>query len=817
MVVIDSLFRLVGYYYWARPDNQLLVDVYHDDPVHLDYIITQLENIQKPESGHGPGTEFCKEQVELLIRDLSDELSLVFELPRFQRFASSLLPPKPGSEKSVRRLLLETSDRVRRRMTEVDAFGAFMRRDSDDLFTWGATSPFIVGLQHFFLKELRNFKSALVHYIKEKWQSPSLDSLVAISNSESPSSKLFDGTQLLHIAFAPSGSGKTTAILRELTCRYGCYMVASALAEKKDNRSSNVGPNILDPKIQRGASKDTFALFRMLKFVSNHLKKEFASRTWNIILHARLMTFRLFQDALSAKHPMFTPALWLAIQLDCVQWDPFLQYFRLLSLVRGHYSDPVIEEQQVLAQHRLMLSCICIDEAQEDFRYLFDEGYDMLHIAVAEIVDTLGTSMAIYGQTTAKALVAGTSLNLKKALDSLQPLRRTHTFRGYQWGEREYKIVRNFPFVRDNDGAKMILHACGIKCQKVLDEAANNSRSLWGRVKWTSMYAEKIAEKLKDLELSGADPTSDASIKALDLRRLADETFEDVVGQLVHRLGIIQRRGDGAELLRKLLEAAISADIRGLPHVFHHESEMELVDQGFATVATAIDRLSEELSGHFTITDKTPNQLSLRLHENLNVERGMIHLLATAAKRGFSIAECTLNACTPEIAANGIIIVDCLPFQLTTDSARTGYATKGRPARQSKLKAKLGTGFTVDTHGTDYMLFAVLKPGATMALSLPEDLKAGHYCTAATTIDNLQFLVRKGFTINDSSLVAELKERVVIEAILRFSESELAEQLIYSIKGVTSRTGLGHPAEHLLAMVCICVLIHTCFFFCRKG
>ena len=63
--------------------------------------------------------------------------------------------------------------------------------------------------------------------------------------------------------------------------------------------------------------------------------------------------------------------------------------------------------------------------------------------------------------------------------------------------------------------------------------------------------------------------------------------------------------------------------------------------------------------------------------------------------------------------------------------------------------------------------------------------------------------MRGDFSIKQSTLVGELKERVVIDAILRFFDSKLNDKLINYIKGLWSRTGLGHPSEYFLAIVSI--------------
>ena len=66
-------------------------------------------------------------------------------------------------------------------------------------------------------------------------------------------------------------------------------------------------------------------------------------------------------------------------------------------------------------------------------------------------------------------------------------------------------------------------------------------------------------------------------------------------------------------------------------------------------------------------------------------------------------------------------------------------------------------------------------------------------------------LLNHGFIVVDktkTSLIAKLAERVVIDAIIRFSiGSQLEKRFIHVFRLVSTRTGLGHGAEYFLAVV----------------
>jgi len=131
----------------------------------------------------------------------------------------------------------------------------------------------------------------------------------------------------------------------------------------------------------------------------------------------------------------------------------------------------------------------------------------------------------------------------------------------------------------NRNAVRGVLNSYGLNGSEI---AVDQSKPLWGRVKWTAMYAERIIEEVIKRENINSDDMSAeeyeqwvqkcfAEKKEVDFKTLVGETYERVVGELCAKLGVIQKRGDSEHLLDKLLEAAISADILGRAHVFHRK------------------------------------------------------------------------------------------------------------------------------------------------------------------------------------------------------------------------------------------------------
>lgn len=514
-----------------------------------------------------------------------------------------------------------------------------------------------------------------------------------------------------------------------------------------------------------------------------------------------------------------SPGMWLSFQLDCDKWDPFVQIFRVSSL----FSTMLTEKEDSISlpyPDRLdkeLLQWTCIDEAQEDFRYPENNKHNMLYHALAGLWFTPRIfSDNVYYQ---QLLLGGTSLNISQALETVATFTGDCNY-GFRWDDKAYRLVGNFPLAINETDAKNVLRACGLNSPRVRDMAAEYSRSLWGRVKWTAMFAESILKRLENKGVSNSEVISEQALEDLSLRSLADETYETVIVHLIDKLGIIHKRGGGTELLNKLLEATISADIRDTPHVFYQESDKELVEKGFATLDTNIGQLQGDLMKYFTILSSQANQLSAALTKPCDLEDGIIYLLTKAMKSQVTIAGCTINRLTPELANKGFTVVDYITTTMN-DKEKQGFARaqEKEPTRHVALEKTLSPhGFGIIERGNN-PFFVRLKQGRSLEENivneLVKELTKKSLCITDMTFENLDKLVQGGFTV-DMALVAELKERVVIDAIIRFSiGSRLEEKIIHSIKGISTRTGLGHPAEYYLAMVSflISILFHSRVYF----
>ena len=771
---------------------------------HSDYGLLDEEELEWNRTGGETGKSA---EVRQLRDNLPEDMKSVFELPQYQRFLTRHLPLRPGTKKSFESLALITSFAVLKRLDDSPAFKMFMadeRPVSEIRDQTGGATPFAAGLRLIFSEELEKFQESLVSYIERVWFSTGHDETPAEDDSQRTSKSPFDATHT-QLLFAPSGSGKTAYIFAELKRKYGYYIVSSALDRGDAAHSSDLGQNIFDPKVLQGASRDTCELFNLLRCIS---PLSFGSEEtcyilvtfWGRIIEARCTVFRAFRKAGDFKS---SPESWLLFQLKCDEWDPFSYIFRALSLFNGYAKKA--DSMQILKLGHLceddIVQWVCLDETQEDMRY---------HIVSEEPINMLDMAMLglFYYGFYRQAICAGTSLNLRKAIESRSHLNipEIEVMNRY-WKGNSYKPVLDFPLVMDESDLKSALRDCGLKSQKIPKIAAEHGSALFGRIKWTAMYAESILKKLENLRLSDSDTHTDKEYNELNLRHLADEIYETVISHLIDKLRTIEKRGDGSNLLDQLLEAAISADIRGLPHVFQHDSDMELVERGFAMVRRKTDQISIKLEQYFTIIAKKTNLLEARLTNSHDVEAGTIYLLSQAAHSKISISGHTINAITPEIATSGFTIVDCQTTKLESDQQKQGYNRTRRAKRYSELKKKLsGWNFSIE-NSTDNNLFAKLKKGATLDKKTADEvnsfLEKHFYINIDIPIADLSALMRDGFSIKQSTLVGELKERVVIFAILRFFDSKLNDKLIHYIKGLSTRTGLGHPSEYFLAIVSI--------------
>ena len=101
----------------------------------------------------------------------------------------------------------------------------------------------------------------------------------------------------------------------------------------------------MDPKLPRGVSRDTEGIFRMFKYIKILLVGPndiflAGHRWWQNIFLTRSVLFHSFREVLASDSNL---ALWLSFQLNCSEWDPFLQTFRVASLpLRWSYAEPPI-------------------------------------------------------------------------------------------------------------------------------------------------------------------------------------------------------------------------------------------------------------------------------------------------------------------------------------------------------------------------------------------------------------------------------------------------------------------------------------------
>jgi hypothetical protein len=783
-----------------------------------------------------------------LRQKLPDALVHLIDLPQYQDFLRCcwLDNEEPAS-------IFQTLPLMRRNLRRSRAFGIFMDVNSKRVFkdfnlrprhdyivrlpTHSATGPlgqkimngfldppFIAGLRRILSQQLEGYQERLLPAIRG-WFPPEHDQELLRSKSISleESDPLRDVAPV-NFAFAPSGSGKTTSVFNKLVVEYGHYMVSSALGSQTPDPKFQC-QNIIDPKQLHGVSKDTRELFKMLKYiealdraseVGTFLIPLTCTYLWSTTLMARSFVFRAF---LEAKGPQATPEMWLSFQINCRSWDPFLQVFRAMAfcLDRELPTRPFFAEKTEIAW-------ICVDEAQEDLRYENGSGDNLLGYALGAFYGDGPESLQFTNSD--HVIFLGTSFNISKALETrekqIRKLRSVNRRKRLE-GDDRFKVVTNYQQVRNVTDAETVLQDYGLKAKRVLQSAPQYGRMLWGRVQWTAMFAERLlhALTLSQLPNSEEHEISEEQCKSLDLRKVADDTYEGIVEQLIDKLHLIRGRENGEDLLTALLGAAISADICNSPHTFERKDDLELVEHGFATIVNIIDKAKDELRPNFITTFNSMRrcELTAQIREQCAIEYGIIDLLIKSANFGFSVNGWILNELTADMWTRGFTIVDVL----TSADMRPGCSQNNHDPRFMEVINKLGqdnptlpkafaNDFDIPLNSKGQKLVNVkiknsFKPR--IARELTQKLNQNHFLVIDKTIDELNQLVR-GFTVRDmdSSPIAELSEPVVIDAVIRFSTvNSLENSLLPRLKNLSprsnglSRSDLGGPAEYYLAMV----------------
>ena len=150
--------------------------------------------------------------------------------------------------------------------------------------------------------------------------------------------------------------------------------------------------------------------------------------------------------------------------------------------------------------------------------------------------------------------------------------------------------------------------------------------------------------------------------------------------------------------------------------------------------------------------------------------------LVEASEDGF-IIRCSLTSIKPTIVLRSMGLGE-QDFEIESET-------------ESRLRVKLKEGHVVGDSKRD---------------GIAASLRTRGFKIVHKTKDQLDELVRGPFTVvnrSNNQLTAKLAERVVIDAVIQFSVSHrhLDEKLMTYVRLATSRHGLGHFAENLLAVV----------------
>ena len=753
-------------------------------------------------------------EMQRTIKDLNLDLGFALRCRQFSHFLIELQPVRHECRASFKTLVIETASLVMDQYRRSEAFRWFVIKDwhpsTFELFTNGAT-PFMTGLRYILSQHLARYQENLMVYMRETWPRYRVDQYKPKPNAqEVPEEERFD-EKPFQLAFAPTGSGKTTAILKEFSKRYGHYLVSSALprnalnsatpslTELPNNKpTSKVGQSILDPKTLQGVPRDTYELHKWLgyaqslttpqhgrhvddlwfravwwkRYQDSHGLRLNCMDWWRRIMELRHRILRLFCKALGSD---CSSILWLSFQLDCCTWDPFLDMFRVLALFPGvtdaSYSqnipdsiEPIFAKPSELKAH-----WACVDEAQEDLRIVCEDSETLLRdglrndqdstlskesIAIPDTSETM-LSMAMGSllqsgydefRHSQQMIFTGTSLNVNKVLQThasaINPqsgIFGKWTQGGSLWQVDGCKLTVQFPLIMNRTAARQVLSTYGLNDS---EDAVEQSKSLWGRIKWTAMYAERILDDIQENNSTELEPLqpegSQDKVKALfarkresvDFRHLASDTYETVIAELIAKLDHLEKRGNSERLLDNLLEAAFSADILDRPHVLDQERDVELVEHGFAIVESWEDRLEADLASDFAIT-KSETQITAKRREDCDPMDSIIHLLDKVVWHDLAVVGCRVNKLSADIVKEEFVILDGRVDRLAAKLERQSFAVSRREndqlavhlvnhdnnaeRRLDQLTTLVQDGdFKVENHAFDTLTVEIMSSGFTV-------------------------------------------------------------------------------------------------------
>ncbi|KAK3361105.1 hypothetical protein B0T24DRAFT_114295 [Lasiosphaeria ovina] len=796
----------------------LLFELYCGDPDQLfkQYSIArQLTNAD--------GSKPSQEEVAEILEEPDEFVLAALKLQRFHQFLASLLPLRDSSMiLAFRKLAAETAFVMLDQMKVSKVLREYMTATKHPSQPREG-SPFGDWLERSLLKGLRRFCSDISTYTKA-WKSPGHAEQLARRGIDLESQ--FD-ERIFQLAFAPSGSGKTASIIQELTRNYGFYIVSGSLLEEDSS------PGNLNPKTLPGVSKDTRRLFETVKHAAElgGLEMDLVENLmelWKAIFSVRLLIFRLFCHSLPADR--ISPSSWLSFQLDCSDWDPFSDIFRVVSLQPLGFPledvFPTIRPAAAAADppNPPDIAWVCIDEAQEDLRIQLspNPSINLLGFAIRTIA---------FLPVTWRAIFAGTSLdlsNVMKTVDTVllegQWLKLIRESFGISSISLDYNLLAKFPLVIGRNDAKGVLgevmRANGLAATtpNLVDRAVDESSELLrGRVKWTAMYAEAIVKKVKE------KGTPDLS--AVEFSDLAQKTYREVVEELWDRLAALRKRRDGEKLLGMLLEAAISADILDRPHIFLEKGSMELVDEGFAVVdcpsGTTYQQRASELADDFDVRDESGNKMWARLRSGHSCEDGTATLLTGVVKNRWTIQGCTVNSLTAEEAKRGFTIVDCSVKRLAIQLKEHGFQIVKKSKDQ--LTVKLSKGDAMARKRMDELAKLVAKgdftvEGCTMNEPTKESMRVGFtiwgdsdrktlnkkleklkFSTDKKSTTRAQLMVEPGQELENLKSLIEILKKGKMKLVILNKEMGDLENMVED--GLTICQKPGHASQEIADML----------------
>lgn len=415
------------------------------------------------------------------------------------------------------------------------------------------------------------------------------------------------------LLFAVPGSGKTRSLRRLLSHHYGLYF-QSCSVEPTSNGIH--GPS------RRPGSKDSNSLLKFLEHADSHsgVMPRLISfwitgcfktlLKWRIHMLQQFVNFVGHLSTLAHHNPNFFPKIWFDLQTSD-QLDLFDQVFQLLCMLPTSFNPRHVAHSRriwefsvdSLQSTQIPALFICLDEAQADL------GIQMQHnmastgpenlfehwiFAFRQVREDHQKSASKPSPTIIRTIYAGTSLEIQKVNESLQS-RSSHYYAFLETSASNdpFEPVRKwsrFPLIENDSQFRALLIDQGTLT--IIEEnfstisndlcgiIVRSGIALWGRPRWSSLYAQAVNEVLR------SNVPIDISILSARIQTAAKNVYIQIIQDLRERLQLLINDTSRRKVVLSLCEVVTKCYLWDRPIAFAEEDVPDMVADAFAVMKT---------------------------------------------------------------------------------------------------------------------------------------------------------------------------------------------------------------------------------------